>query len=112
MHIESATELIQREQTGVAGELESHILHLARDFPEIKNISGIEIRKVGESFHVILHSVFDPDIEVTKAHEISTRLEHAIEKAYPNVTRIDIHEEPDVAEGKTTTLIVRNAYKR
>jgi len=29
-----------------------------------------------------------------KAHEISSKLENAIRSAYPNIVRIDVHEEP------------------
>jgi divalent metal cation (Fe/Co/Zn/Cd) transporter len=30
-----------------------------------------------------------------KAHEISNEIEKAVRREYPNITRIDIHEEPD-----------------
>lgn len=95
VHIESAAEMVQREQTGVETELASHIQHMASDFPEIKRVSSIQIRKVGDVLHLVLRCNFDPDIDVNKAHEVTAELEREIKKAYPKITRIDIHEEPE-----------------
>jgi divalent metal cation (Fe/Co/Zn/Cd) transporter len=94
VHIETATERILREQTGVETELESYIQHLSERFSEIKNVSGVRIRKVGDVLHVVLNCTFDADIEITKAHEVTKDLEQEIRKANPKITRIDVHEEP------------------
>jgi divalent metal cation (Fe/Co/Zn/Cd) transporter len=94
IHIESATERILREQTGVETELESYIQHLANSFPEIKSVLRIKIRRVGDVLHIVLSCIFDPNIEIKKAHKVSSRLEQEIKKAYPKITRIDVHEEP------------------
>ena len=96
VHIETATELVLREQSGVQTELESYIQHVAANFSEIKQISDIKIRRVGDVLHLVLCCNFDPNIEIRKAHEISSKLEKEIRKAYPNITRIDVHEEPAV----------------
>jgi divalent metal cation (Fe/Co/Zn/Cd) transporter len=94
VHIESATERVLREQTGVETELESYIQHLAERFPEIKSVSRIKIRRVGDVLHVVLSCIFDPNIEIKKAHRVSSRLEQEIKKTYPKIARIDVHEEP------------------
>jgi divalent metal cation (Fe/Co/Zn/Cd) transporter len=96
VHIETATERILREQTGVETELESYIQHLSERFPEIKNVSGVKIRKVGDVLHVVLNCTFDADIEIGKAHEVTKELEQEIRKVNPKITRIDVHEEPAV----------------
>jgi divalent metal cation (Fe/Co/Zn/Cd) transporter len=96
VHIETATERVLREQTGVETELESYIQHLAERFTEIKNISGVRIRKVGDILHVVLNCTFDPEIKIAKAHEVTKELEQEIKKANPKITRIDVHEEPSV----------------
>lgn len=95
VHIETATERVLKEQTGVQTELESYIQHVAANFSEIKSISDIKIRRVGDVLHLVFCCSFDPNIEIRKAHEISGRLEKEIKKTYPNITRIDIHEEPE-----------------
>ena len=96
VHIESAAEMVQREQTGVETELESHIQHIAGGFPDIKRISGIQIRKVGDLLHLVLRCDFDPDVDMSYAHTITAKFEQEIKKAYPKITRIDIHEEPEI----------------
>jgi divalent metal cation (Fe/Co/Zn/Cd) transporter len=94
VHIESASERISRELAGVETELESYIEHLAEGFPEIRNVSGIRIRRFGKTTHLVLQCKFNPDLRIEKAHGISSKLEKKIRDAYPNITRIDIHEEP------------------
>nr|MDO8134907.1 cation transporter dimerization domain-containing protein [Candidatus Njordarchaeum guaymaensis] len=94
VHMESASERISRELMGVETDLESYIEHVAERFPEIKRVHGIEARKIGNSLHVVLRCHFDPKINMKQAHEVSNKLESEIRKAYPNVARIDVHEEP------------------
>lgn len=94
IHIETASERISRELAGVETELESYVNHIAKRFPEIKNLCGIKARKVGDELHLVLQCQFDPNLSIKSAHEISSRLEKEIRNAYPNITRIDVHEEP------------------
>ena len=94
VHMESASERISREQTGVETELESYIEHVAERFPEIKHVHGIEIRRVGDALHVVLSCHFDPNVTMARAHEISNGLEREVKSAFPRIARIDVHEEP------------------
>lgn len=97
VHIESASERISRELSGVETELESYIEDVAKRFPEIKNVCNVRIRRFGNIIHVVLECQFDSRLTIKKAHEISNKLESMVKKAYPSVARIDIHEEPDRA---------------
>jgi divalent metal cation (Fe/Co/Zn/Cd) transporter len=94
IHIETASERISRELTGVETEMESYIERVAKDFPEVKDVSGIEIRKFGREIHVVLRCRFDPNLSIEKAHEVTKVIEKRLRTAYPNIARIDIHEEP------------------
>jgi divalent metal cation (Fe/Co/Zn/Cd) transporter len=94
VHIESASDRISRELTGVEAELESYVEHVAERFPEIKDVCNVEIRRFGNTAHLVLRCRFDPNLSIEKAHEISSQLEKEIRTAYPSITRIDIHEEP------------------
>ncbi len=94
VHMESASERISREQTGVETELESYIEHVAERFPEIKHVHGIEVRRVGDALHVVLNCHFDPNVTMARAHEISNGLEREVKSAFPRIARIDVHEEP------------------
>jgi divalent metal cation (Fe/Co/Zn/Cd) transporter len=66
---------------------------VAERFPEIKQVHGIEIQRVGESLHVVLKCHFEPNINMVKAYEISS-LEREIKNVYPQIAKIDFHEEP------------------
>lgn len=94
IHIETASERISRELRGAETEMDSYIEHVAKDFPEIKDVSGIEIRKFGREIHLVLQCRFDPNLSIEKAHEVTKKIEKTVRTTYPNVTRIDIHEEP------------------
>jgi divalent metal cation (Fe/Co/Zn/Cd) transporter len=94
VHLESASDRVSRELTGVETDLESYIEHVAERFPEIKRVHGIGVRRVGENLHVVLRCHFDPNINMEKVHEICSSLEKEIRSAYPRIVRIDVHEEP------------------
>jgi divalent metal cation (Fe/Co/Zn/Cd) transporter len=94
VHLESASDRISRELTGIETDLEFYIEHVAERFPEIKYVHGIEVRRVGENLHVVLRCHFDPNINMEKVHEICSSLEKEIRSAYPRIVRIDVHEEP------------------
>jgi len=94
IHIESASDQISRERTGVETGLESYIEHVAKQFPGIKGVGAISIRRFGDSLHLVLQCRFDPKLSIRKAHAILNELEKTIRTSYPRITRIDIHEEP------------------
>jgi divalent metal cation (Fe/Co/Zn/Cd) transporter len=94
VHIETASERVSREMAGVQTELDSYIEHLAERFPEIKEVRGIRVRRFGDTTHLVLQCRFDPNLSIEKAHQIASKFEKEIRSDYPNVTRIDIHEEP------------------
>jgi divalent metal cation (Fe/Co/Zn/Cd) transporter len=94
IHIESASDRLSRELTGITTGLESYIEHAAKSFPEIKFAHRIRIRRIGENLHVDLRCHFDPNITIDRADEIADQLEKAIKREYPQVERVDIHEEP------------------
>jgi divalent metal cation (Fe/Co/Zn/Cd) transporter len=94
IHIESASDRLSRELTGVDTGLLSYIEHAARSYPEIKLVHRIRIHKIGEQLHVDLRCHFDPNISIDKADSIADDLENSIKREYPQVERVDIHEEP------------------
>jgi divalent metal cation (Fe/Co/Zn/Cd) transporter len=95
VHIESASERISKEISGVETELESYIIDVSKRFPEIKNVCDVKIRRFGDTVHVVLRCQFDSKLTIKEAHEATNRLESEVKKAYPNIARIDVHEEPD-----------------
>jgi divalent metal cation (Fe/Co/Zn/Cd) transporter len=94
IHMESASDLISNELKGHGTELKWYIEHAADHFPEIKAISRVKIRKIGDKSHVVLRCLFDRSISMKQADEISNKLENMIKNAFPDIDRIDVHEEP------------------
>ena len=94
VHIETASERISREMAKVETELEAFVKHVAQSFPDVKEVTDIKVRRVGNATHLVLCCKFDPNLSIEKAHRISSHLEREIRDAYPEITRIDIHEEP------------------
>ncbi len=94
IHIETASDMISNELKGDGNELKWYIEHAAEHFPHIKAISEVEMRKIGDKMHVVIQCLFERNISMKEAHEISSNLENMIRNAFPEVDRIDIHEEP------------------
>jgi divalent metal cation (Fe/Co/Zn/Cd) transporter len=94
VHLESASDIISRELTEVGAEIKSFIEDAAKRFPEIKDVRGIIISRVGEKLHAVFKCFFDSNLSMEQTHLISDKLEEIIKSAYPNISRIDIHEEP------------------
>jgi len=95
VHTESASDIVSKESIQGTSDIEPYIVDTAKGFPEIKGIQGITIRRAGASLHIAIEKCyFKPDISMQQAHAICNKLEKAIRTAYPNVDRIDIHEEP------------------
>lgn len=94
IHMESASDLVQRERTGAGTALKWFVEDLVGRFPEVKGIEEIKIRKIGDKLHVEARISFEPDISMKEAHEVAYKVEAAIRNAYPNVVRVDIHQEP------------------
>jgi divalent metal cation (Fe/Co/Zn/Cd) transporter len=94
IHIESASERVSRELAGFETELESYVTHVAERFPEIKDVCNVKVRRVAGVTHLVLQCRFDANLSIEKAHKISSKLEKEIRSTYPDITRIDVHEEP------------------
>jgi divalent metal cation (Fe/Co/Zn/Cd) transporter len=94
IHLESASDIVSRELGQNMIELRLSIEHIVRRFPEIREVHAIRIRNVDGDLHVVLHARFDPDLTMGQAHEITSKIESAVRAEYPNIRRMDIHEEP------------------
>lgn len=94
VHVESASDEVSRELEDVETGVKWYIEHVAKGFPEIKDVQGIAIRRIDSSLHVVLQCYFDSNISIEQAHQVSNKLEKAIKSVYPNIERIDVHEEP------------------
>jgi len=94
IHMESAPNDMYRESKEPDEELKRYISHSAKRYDGIKSLGQIKTRRVATGRHVVFRCRFDPNLRMKEACEITTDLEKAIKSAYPDIERIDIHEEP------------------
>ena len=94
VHLESASELIANELEGRGSELKWFIDHAAKQFPEIKAVRALRIRKTGETYSLALRCKFDAGMTIKQAHEVSLKLATEVRTAYPKVDQIDIQQDP------------------
>jgi cation diffusion facilitator family transporter len=75
-------------------DLVEQIRRLAMDVEGIRGTEKCLIRKTGMRYHIDLHALMDPDLNVRTAHDISHKLKaHLLEKL-PHVADVLIHIEP------------------
>lgn len=94
IHVESISELVSKEMSDTSLELSSEIEHIAMGFPEIKEAKVVSIRRLGENQHLVMKCYFNPKINISKVHEVSSKLEVKIKNNFPRIERVDIHQEP------------------
>lgn len=67
----------------------------------VKNIEGVitchKIRSRGrkDDIHIDLHVLVNKDMHIDKAHDLSNKIERELKVAFPGVTDIVVHLEPD-----------------
>jgi len=66
--------------------------------PSIRQWHQLRSRTVGREVFVDLHILVDSDLNVAAAHEISERLEDALDKQISRPINITVHIEPDIPE--------------
>lgn len=67
---------------------------------EVRNLHDLRTRAAGIATFIQLHIELDPEISLTRAHELSDAVEADIRAAYPNAEVI-IHQDPAGLETPT-----------
>lgn len=96
IHLEPRIERVESaEATGsVAGRMERKLERVARGVPGVLDCHVVEAHQVGPSVVVSLHCTLDPDLPVTHVHEITEDVEFRFRRAFPQISRVNIHAEP------------------
>ncbi len=64
------------------------------DTPGLLDCHALEAHQVGDSVHVSLHVTLEPDLPLTRVHEITETVGLRLRRAYPNISKLSIHAEP------------------
>jgi cation diffusion facilitator family transporter len=74
--------------------MEKRLLDIARDTPGLLDCHALEAHQVGGNVHVSLHATLEPDLALTRVHDITEDLELRFRKAFPEIFKVSIHAEP------------------
>ena len=96
VHVEP---LVPRVESGDETEstpagMEKQLLEIARETPALVDCHAVGIHQVGSSIVVSLHATLDPDLALTRVHEITEELELKFRKSFPQISKVNIHAEP------------------
>lgn len=83
--------LVDKAPTG----LTEKINRILKEIPDVKVFHDIKVRESGPYKFVDLNIHVDKNITIERAHEISHRVEEAINKSIKNV-KVMVHAEPDI----------------
>lgn len=93
MSIPCLNELVE---ASLPEESENNIINAAKSVEGVRDIHALKTRQNGTSVIIDAHLVVNPDISVTKAHDIATNVEKAIKNLYGPQSQISLHIEPNI----------------
>ena len=74
--------------------LERTLDHITAQFPEVLACRNLHVHSTKNGLRVFLCCQFDPDMSVTQAHEVATKLEAHIRSRHEEIENVTIRVEP------------------
>jgi len=96
VHIEPMRRQVESasEANSLKPGMERKLLAIARDTPGLVDCHSLVADKVGENILVSLHCTLEPDLPLSRVHEITEELELKFRSEFPQITKASIHAEP------------------
>ena len=88
------SDILIHTEPHVEGDLTATIRNIALEIPGIQDIHSIIIRKVSGQSSISCHIENDPEVSISQAHEIASRLEEQIRNKLRDITSVIAHLEP------------------
>ncbi|MHC4355020.1 MAG: cation diffusion facilitator family transporter [Planctomycetota bacterium] len=85
-------------ESSVDSETIEHIKRIIASDTSVHHWHKLRTRTAGREVFLDLHILVDPELNVAAAHEITVKLEKALDEQISRPTNITIHIEPDVPE--------------
>jgi cation diffusion facilitator family transporter len=82
------------ELQGLAFAVQSYVISLHGDFPELVDCHDVHVRSVEHKVVVSCHCTMDGDLPITQVHDITAALEGRVKEHFPQILRLTIHPEP------------------
>jgi cation diffusion facilitator family transporter len=107
VHIEPLPRRVEhaREATGARAQVERRMLEIARGLPGVVDCHSVEVHQIGRSLLATVHCTLQPDLSVTRVHDITEELELRVREEFRQGIRVSIHPEPAAkspADGRKT----------
>jgi cation diffusion facilitator family transporter len=104
IHIEPLTKRVEPSDVSrLAPQLmERRLMKIAQETAGVLDCHAVEAHQVGPNILVSLHATFDPDLSVTRVHDITDDLEFKFRKAFPQIFKVSIHAEPKESSGSAS----------
>lgn len=96
IHIEPLEKGVESsdETHAVQSDMEQQLMAMARDTPGLLDCHSLQAHEVAGNVVVRLHCTLEPDLPVGRVHEITEALEFRFRKAFPQISKVNIHPEP------------------
>lgn len=96
IHIEPRLERVEAgdEARSAQSVMERKLLEIAHDTPGLVDCHALEAHEVSGNVHVSLHATLEPDLALTRVHDITEHLEFRFRQAFPQISKVSIHAEP------------------
>ncbi|HEV2493111.1 MAG TPA: cation-efflux pump [Terriglobia bacterium] len=96
VHIEPLLKDVETgsEAATVRTDMERSLMRIARQTPGVLDCHSVEAHQVGPNVVVRLHCTLEPDLSVAQVHDITEDLGFKFRKAFPQISKVNIHPEP------------------
>jgi cation diffusion facilitator family transporter len=96
IHVEPMLQQVARasEAGGLQAGMEKKLLAIARETPGLLDCHSLVAHRVGENVLVGLHCTLDPQLHLSRVHEITEELEFKFRKEFPKIMKVSVHAEP------------------
>lgn len=96
VHIEPRLKGVPRAKRalGVQVPIERTLLEIVRKTPGVVDCHALEVHEVDKELAVTIHCTVQPRLSVTQVHTITEEMELRLREAFPQITRVNIHPEP------------------
>jgi cation diffusion facilitator family transporter len=75
-------------------EIQKAVEHLPQEIPGLKECHRINILRGSRDVSISFHCIVSPDMPISEAHELTSRIEARLREHYPGLGRVVIHVEP------------------
>ncbi len=96
IHIEPRLQRVEPGAEAISAQqsMEKKLLQIAQNTPGLLDCHALEVHSVGNAVQVSLHATLEPDLAITRVHDITEDLEFRFRRAFPQISRVSIHAEP------------------